>query len=607
MGGLGEMAPRIGDVLKGLAGTDSAGPAARLLPDPGLTVFWRDLAERAPLGAGETGPGAGPRDIVWIAAAPDLGVLLVSSCEGCGGACSGHRIASDGSVGAGQVEIARSATATPEQMAAYLTKGYWIEKGEIPHSWDTAASNVITVNLTAVSAQMKTLIRAALKSWETVADIDFREVSGRADITFTSNRSGANTTAVYETDGDMVRATVNISESWLKANGTTLGSYSLQTCIHEIGHALGLGHAGGYGISGGTIYANDSWQMSALSYTSQSENGTVNADRATVVTPMMADIIAVQSLYGKPTGGPTAGNTVYGKGATLGTYMDDVFAGRGASPGANAMTIFDEGGRDRFDFSADTKAQRVDLNGGAVSDVFGKKGNLVIAKGTVIEDYVAGQGSDNVRGNSAGNSIAGRDGADTLYGRDGNDTLDGGTGEDGLFGGNGTDRLLGSSGNDMLRGDAGADTLDGGEGHDSLRGDAGDDVLSGKNGNDRLAGSDGADRLNGDGGHDALSGDAGNDTLSGGSGDDTMAGGVGSDVFVFRAGRDAVRDFADNIDTLRIDDSLFGGQNLSAAQVIDTYAKVVGGAVVFDFGSGNTLNLQGITSVSVLVNDLEII
>ena len=554
MGGSGVMTPGIGDVLKALSGPDAAGPEARApLPDLVLAAFWRDLGGVAPAGAEPTGPVAGIAGGAVIAPVPDLGALLVSSCAGCGGACAGHSVGVGGDVLRGAAVVANAGRATPEQMAAYLTKGYWIDKGEIPHGWDTAKSNVITVNLNGVSAETKLLVRAALEAWEAVADIDFREVSGRADITFAATGSGATTTAVYETDGDMVRATVKISESFVRANGTAPGSYSMQTCIHEIGHALGLGHAGGYGIAGGTVFANDSWQMSAMSYTSQSENGTVGADRAVVVTPMMADIIAVQSLYGAPSDGPTAGNTVYGKGATAGTYLGDVFAGRGGLLAKNALTIFDEGGRDRIDLSDDSAAQRVDLNGRTYSDVYGLRGNLAIAKGTVIEDYDAGSGSDRVTGNAAGNRIRGGGGDDSLVGRDGNDALDGGSGNDGLSGGTGADRLTGSSGDDRLRGEDG------------------------------------------------------NDVLSGGAGHDTMTGGAGSDVFVFDGGQDVLLDFRDNADTLRIDDALFAGQTLTAGQVLAAYAKVAAGAVVFDFGGGNVLTLRGVTSVSALANDLEIV
>ncbi len=592
----------------GLAGLSDLGTATlRDLPDMAELPLWRSVAGGSPPGAAETVAALSFRSTAIIAAEADLAVLLVSSCAGCAGSCAGHRVGTDGSVAADPAQSANAGAATAQQMASYLTRGYWVEKGESPHSWDTSDSNVITVNLSAVSAQMKLLLRAAMDSWEAVADIDFREVSGRADITFTSTGSGANTTAVYETDGDMVRATVNISESWLTSNGSTLGSYSLQTCIHEIGHALGLGHAGGYGLAGGTIYANDSWQMSAMSYTSQTESGTVTADRATVVTPMMADIIAVQSLYGKPTGGPTAGNTVYGKGATLGTYLDDVFAGKGASLGKNAMTIYDEGGRDRFDFSADTAAQRVDLNAGAVSDVFGKKGNLVIAASTVIEDYVAGQGADRVTGNAAGNSISGQNGGDTLYGKDGDDRLDGGAGEDGLYGGNGVDRLQGSSGNDVLRGDGGNDSVEGGDGNDTLRGDAGNDSAAGQSGNDSLFGGDGTDRLQGGSGNDRLDSGNGNDVLSGGANSDVLTGGAGSDVFVFDGGQDRVTDFQDNTDTLQLDDSLFGGQSLTASQVIASFAREADGQVLFDFGGGVTLVVQGVSRVSQLTDDLEIV
>lgn len=569
-----------------------------------IELFPGQPARAGVLGAGLSETMANLQGWASVAPAPDLGALLMSSCDGCCGPCGGHSV--DQITSAAQIQPT-GGRATPDQMAKYLTRGFWLEKGEIPHEWNTARSDVITVNLTGVNADMKVLIRAALQSWEAVADIDFREVSGRAAITFSSQGTGATTNAVYQTDGTMTRATVIVGQSWVDKNGKSLGSYSMQTYIHEIGHALGLGHPGGYGIAGGTVFANDSWQISALSYTPQSTKGGVGADRAVAVTPMMADIIAVQSLYGKASGGVTAGNTTYGKGATLGIYLDSVFAGLGGSLAQNAMTIFDESGRDRLDLSADTAAQRVDLNGQTYSDVYGKKGNLAIAKGTVIEDYVAGSGADLVTGNAAANSIGGQDGDDTIWGRDGNDTLDGGSGNDTLFGGNGSDRLRGGVGQDQAQGEGGNDALDGGEGSDALRGDAGNDLLTGGTGNDHLAGGAGNDRLYGDDGDDVIAGDGGNDSLWGGAGNDTLSGGEGADVFVFGAGLDLVSDFRDDTDTLLIDDSLFPGRTLSVGQVLDTFARVVNGAVVFDFGGGNVLTLAGVSSVAALRNDLEIV
>lgn len=606
----------------------------------------------------------------------DLGELLVSSC--CGGACAGHSVNPDGTASTDLIRTAADPAASVDVMARYLTNGFWVETGQIPHSWDTSASNTLTVNLTGVTATMQALIRAALDAWESVANLRFTEVRSGADITFTAEGSGATNRSIYKTNGDMVEATVIVSQAWINANGTTIGSYSFQTYMHEIGHALGLGHAGAYGVAGGTDYANDSWQMSVMSYNSQTENTFVNASKAVTVTPMMADIVAIQSLYGAATGGIFAGNTTYGVGATMGTYLADVFAGNGASLSRNSMTIWDVSGYDRINFSTDTRSQRVDLNGGTFNNVYGLVGNLAIMRNTVIEEYTAGSGNDTIFGNAVANTLRGANGNDTLYGRDGNDLVDTGAGNDVLYGGNGNDRLLawggadrlfgeagndtleGGDGNDFLRGDlgddtlrgqngddtlygvdgndyidgavgndtmyggngndrmlglagndkiyaeAGNDTLEGGDGNDFLRGDAGNDVLRGGNNEDTAYGGTGNDSLFGDAGNDTLIGDDGNDFLSGGSGNDVMTGGLGADVFAFNGGRDTVRDFQDNVDTLQIDDNLFRGQILTVSEVLDIYARETGGYVLFDFG-GVTLAVQGVSTTRQLEDDLQII
>jgi serralysin len=444
------------------------------------------------------------------------------------------------------------------RMADYLTTGFWREIGEIPHAF---AKNVITVNLNSLRPADREMARDALDSWSMVANVKFVTVSGSADITFGSDQPGAFCRYTTYNDGRMISAHVNISNQFSDQNGKGPGSYTFQTYLHEVGHALGLGHAGNYAGSNGTRFANDSWQASVMSYVPQTSNPRVDADKAVAVTPMMSDIAAIQKLYGKPgTGSDTMGNTTYGVGSKLGNYLDKFFAGRAGSLSKNAITIFDQGGIDRINFSNDKTDQTVNLSPGSFSDVYGQVGNLGIALGTRIENYIAGSGSDRIRGNSANNHIqggAGHDriegmgGHDRLFGGNGNDTLLGGAGSDWLYGGPGADRLVGGGGNDRLWGGAGNDQLAGGAGNDLLFGGSGHDRLSGGTGHDRLDGGAGNDRLSGDGGNDTLFGGDGNDWLYGGSGNDRMFGGRGSDQLHGGSGQDTLFGGAEN-------DSLFG-------------------------------------------------
>ncbi len=100
-----------------------------------------------------------------------------------------------------------------------------------------------------------------------------------------------------------------------------------------------------------------------------------------------------------------------------------------------------------------------------------------------------------------------------------------------------------------------------------------------------------------------MEGLSGNDTLSGGAGNDTLIGGTGADTFRFNADRDLVTSFENNVDTLLFDDALWGGGARSAEDILED-ARVVGSSVVFDFGDGDVLTVQGVTSLSLLENDI---
>ena len=52
--------------------------------------------------------------------------------------------------------------AATQELANYLATGYWFDDGESPHHFDTSASNVITVNLSALAADAQALARSAL-------------------------------------------------------------------------------------------------------------------------------------------------------------------------------------------------------------------------------------------------------------------------------------------------------------------------------------------------------------------------------------------------------------------------------------------------------------
>ena len=497
------------------------------------------------------------------------------------------------------------------------------------------------------NATEKQALTAAMDLWSAVANIKFDVIatSGSADVTVTrgddeSAMGGINTIDTGEIGtaniGHGVDGSISIDTSVpgfgpIDGSFSTAGGYVWETMVHEWGHVVGLGHAGGYdaGLGDDTPQqgAYDSRIWSIMSYIDAGdwhypqtaipaggidwgEQGNILSGfwdgRATTWMPL--DIVAAQRLYGAATDSPlAAGGQIFGFHSNIAGDIHDFFDFTvNTQP---VITIWDGGAHNTLDVSGFSAAADISLDAGSFSSVGGLTNNIAIAFGTRIESAIGGSGDDVIHGNDLSDVLMGGGGQDDIVGGAGNDHIYGNvlTGVAGIIDGGdhidvgggmnyangnaGNDTIVGGDGPNRLLGGQGDDHITAGNGANAINGNLGNDVLVAGNGNDTVRGGQGDDVIRVGSGNDVLMGDLGNDILYAGTGHDVMTGGAGADYFDFgsRPGSSMVSEITDfdfaSGDRISVGTAVLAGHVLhdpgvdlvSEALAAQTAATLIGG------------------------------
>jgi len=429
----------------------------------------------------------------------------------------------------------------------------------------------------AFNATQKQNTVLALDAFERVGNINYTESTTTAQINFgygslASLGSGVRGAAWLPSNSPQITQVPIVMDTNL--GNFNVGTFDFMALMHEIGHSMGLKHP--FDPSPSVPSGNPLAQVDN-SFMSYADGAIVSRSEPTGL--MYWDARSIGFLYGYNPN-QNSGNTTY----TFGTKTVEA--------------IWDAGGIDVVDASADTNGARIDLrtDGGSEQWNFINSSKIQWLPGSNIEHAIGGPGSDTIIGSDIGNE---------LYGGNGNDTVNGGGGGDVLFGGTGFSSP--DDGHDLLYGGNGSDLIFGNAGNDTIYGDGGPGVTATAPGNDTIYGGAGNDFMNGEKGFDMLIGGGGNDSLYGGA---------DADLFVFAndlsGGVNIIYDFqgagAPGGDVIRI---LAGANGSGFQTAADVIAAVVTGSghsyipVVNSSGQGYAILVGWTTNLS--VDDIQVV
>jgi serralysin len=278
----------------------------------------------------------------------------------------------------------------------------------IKYSFDKTKLTAGGTGTDTMDSTQKAAVVAALQAWVDVAGVQFAEDDSSPDIVLVikSLPSERGETMFYSSGSQLTHADIFIDEADF-TQGYNAGQDGFHTILHEIGHALGGSHPGGYTAAAGSnpLYNHDGTSMSY-------NFGPIVQGTPYASTPMAYDIAFMQFLYGvNATGNSTTPHYINGAYSTI-------------------ATLWDNDGGDSIEVSGSGYNATIDLREGPGYHSQVNTNVFFIAYGANIDKAVGGGSADTIIGNGHGNSLSGGAGNDTITPGAGNDTVTTGSNND---------------------------------------------------------------------------------------------------------------------------------------------------------------------------------